>query len=155
MKKKILAAILAVLLAFSLVPSKALIACDACEPNIAVTVVVTVDGVPVEFIGQGPVVVDGRILVPVRGVFEQMGFSINWDSEAQAAVLTRSGDEVRIAIGSTTFTTNGVAHALDVPAQLVGDSTMIPLRVVLESVGYSLDWRHEGGTDFVIVSSAP
>jgi hypothetical protein len=35
---------------------------------------VTIDGREVNFEGQNPVIVDGRTLIPVRGVFEELGF---------------------------------------------------------------------------------
>ena len=44
-------------------------------------------------------------------------------------------------------------HAFDVPAQTIGGRTMVPLRLVLESVGYYLDW--DGGTQTVLISSTP
>jgi len=104
-------------------------------------VVVTIDGVVVEFDGQGPVVTGGRTLVPVRGVFEVLGFYPAWDRDTRTATLTRDDIVVVLTIGINTFTTNGVEYALDVPAQLIGGRTLLPLRAVLESVGYNdMDW---------------
>ena len=45
-----------------------------------------------------------------------------------------------ITIDSASFTANGASHTLDVPAQIIGGSTMLPIRAVLESVGYNLSW---------------
>ena len=114
---------------------------------------VTINGEEVAFDGQAPVIVGGRTLVPVRGVFEELGFDVGWNGEARQATLTRSDFTVVLTIGSATFTTNGINHALDVPAQIIGGSTMLPIRAVLESVGYYLDW--DGGTRTVIISSTP
>ena len=41
------------------------------------------------------------------------------------------------------------AHTLDIPAQIIGGRTMLPLMAVLESVGYQLDW--DGLTNTVSV----
>ena len=114
---------------------------------------VTIDGQAVAFADQTPVLVDGRTLVPVRGVFEQLGFEVDWNDAARQAILTSDDYTIVITIGSATFTTNGESHTLDVPAQLIGGRTMVPLRFPLESVGYYLDW--DGGTRTVIVSSTP
>ena len=46
---------------------------------------VTINGQQVTFDGQSPVIVNGRTLVPVRGVFEQLGFVVGWDGEARQA----------------------------------------------------------------------
>ncbi|MCL2372272.1 MAG: stalk domain-containing protein [Defluviitaleaceae bacterium] len=101
---------------------------------------VTIDGQPVVFDGAQAVNVDGRILVPVRGVFEALGFEVEWQEGTRTAVLTRGGFTIRIMIGSDTFTANGVVHDLDVPAQIIQDRTMLPIRAVVESVGYDVDW---------------
>ena len=109
---------------------------------------VTVNGQPVVFTDQTPVIIGSRTLVPVRDVFEAMGFDVDWDGRA---ILERDGDVIIIPIGSSTFTLNGVAHELDVPAQVIAGRTMLPLRHVLESVGYQLDW--DGTTRTVIILS--
>ena len=48
---------------------------------------VTVDGQQVQFDDQQPVIIDGRTLVPVRGVFEALGFDVDWDPSARQATL--------------------------------------------------------------------
>ena len=121
----------ALLLAFALAPL-AVYASDEIR--------VTIDGTQVNFIDQAPVIVDNRTLVPVRGVFEQLGFVATWEPTARTATLTRSDYTIVITIGSDVFTTNGTRHTLDVPAQIINGSTMLPLRAVLESIGYRLDW---------------
>jgi len=104
-------------------------------------VLVTVDHRAVYFDGQRPVIVNGRTLVPVRGVFEELGFDVGWDNNTRQATLTRNDDSVVITVDSDVFVTNSVEYAMDVPAQIIGGSTMLPIRAVLESLGYSLTWN--------------
>jgi len=101
---------------------------------------VTIDGQKVEFGGQQPTIVEDRTLVPVRGVFEQMGFVVTWNRDTRQAVLARDDYTVTLTIGSTIFVINDTTYNLDVPAQIIGDSTMVPLRAILEGVGYTLGW---------------
>jgi len=110
----------------------------SAQPNTGIHVIV--HGHTVEFDGPGPVIIDNRVLVPLRGVFEAMGFNVDWNDITSVVILTRDGDFVLIPIGSSIFTANGQSHTLDVPAQLIGGRTMLPIRAVLESVGYTLDW---------------
>jgi hypothetical protein len=112
---------------------------------------VTINGTAVNFTDQQPTIVDGRTLVPVRGVFEGLGFEVSWNEQARQVTLSRDSETIIITIGSETFTTNGQNHTLDVPAQIIGGSTMIPLRAVLESVGHNLDWNENTRT--VIITS--
>ena len=112
---------------------------------------VTIDGVYVEFPDQQPVIVDSRTLVPVRGVFEQLGFAVYWEIDTpQTATLVNDYHTVHITIGSNTFNVNGENYILDVPAQLIGARTMLPIRNVLEAVGLNVDWDAEAWT--VIIS---
>jgi len=110
---------------------------------------VSIDGVAVEFEDQAPVIVDDRTFVPVRGVFEDLGFDVDWEQATQTAILTRSDFEIRISIGDDVFTTNGEEFLLDVPAQNINDRTMLPIRAVVESVGYEVDW--DAGTRTVLI----
>ena len=143
-KKKLFSVVLAMVLVFSLLPAAAV---NANEP-----VSVTIDGQLVQFVGQGPVIIDGNTLVPVRGVFEVLGFTADWDGVAQQATLISANYVVVLTIGSNTFTTNGVSQTLEVPAQLIGGSTMLPLRAVIESVGHSVAW--DGQTWTVLITTA-
>jgi len=104
-------------------------------------ITVTIDGVAVEFTDQQPVIIDGRTLVPAGGVFQALGFNPSWNSAAQTATLTRDDFTIVITIGNAVFTTNGIQHTLDVPAQIINGRTMLPIRAVLESVGYQLNWN--------------
>jgi len=104
-------------------------------------ITVTVDGQAIGFDGQTPILVEDRTLVPVRGVFEQMGFVVSWNSEYRQAILASDLYTVVLSIDSQHFTINDTLYILDVPAQIIGDSTMIPLRAVMEGVGYTLNWQ--------------
>jgi len=141
MKKRIISFVMVILLVFALIP-----AVIAYADN---TISVTVDGQQVEFPDQAPVIFRGRTLVPVRGVFEALGFAVSWDDAAQQVTMT-GGHTVVLTIGSNTFTTDGVPHTLDVPAQMINDRTMLPIRAIVEAVGYIVDWDETTRT--VIIS---
>ena len=122
----------------------------ATTASASASISVTIDGNPIIFQGQQPVSIDGRTLVPARGVFEALGFDVRWDGDLRQVVLTNDLNVVIMNIGSTQFTNNGITHQLDVPAQIINGSTMVPLRAPLESVGYQLDWT--ASTQTVIIT---
>jgi len=144
--KKILSIILALVLLLAFVPN--------VIASANTTISVFINGQRVVFADQNPVVIDGRTLVPVRGVFEDLNFNVDWNPTTRQATLTRGNNVIVITIGSNVFTTNGVSRTLDVPAQTIGGRTMLPLRLVLESVGYTLDWNAATST-VSITSQAP
>jgi len=118
---------------------------------LAADVRVTIDGQPVEFPVSDPVILDNRTLVPIRPVFEALGFYVSWEQTTQTATLVRHDFTVIIAIGSDVFTTNGQPHTLDVSAQNINASTKVPIRAVLESVGYEVAW--DSSTRTVIITT--
>jgi len=112
---------------------------------------VTINGQQVNFADQTPAIIDGRTLVPVRGVFEMLDFDVNWDSTTQTATLVNTYYIVNISIGNKVFINNGQNHTLDVYAQIIGGRTMLPIRAVVESVGYSVAW--DSTTNTVVIST--
>jgi len=112
---------------------------------------VTIDAQQVIFVDQPPIIANGRTLVPLRDVFEALGFYVEWNPDTQQVSLT-SDIVIIITIGSNEFSANGITHTLDVPAQIIGGTTMLPIRHVLESVGYYVDW--DAAANMVIITSA-
>jgi len=108
-------------------------------------VAVTVDGERVQFPDQQPVTVEGRTLVPVRGVFEHLGFTVRNAHDA-GIVLARADFEVIIVPGSDVATVNGQSFILEVAAMIIDGRTMIPLRAIAERVGYRVYWNGTLGT---------
>jgi len=111
---------------------------------------VTINGTPVVFEDQTPVIVDGRTLVPVTDVFRALGFTSSWDGEARQTTLTNNDHRVVITIDNDTFFANGVPQTLDVPAQIINGRNMLPIRAVLEGVGKEIGW--DGGTQTVLIT---
>ncbi|MBI5832082.1 MAG: copper amine oxidase N-terminal domain-containing protein [Armatimonadetes bacterium] len=117
-------------------------------PSVAMAqpISVTLDGRPLGFDGAGPQMVRGRVLVPMRGIFEALGAGVTWDGANQIVSATRAETNVLLRIGSRTAQVNGRAVSLDVPAMLVRDTTMVPLRFVSESLNAQVGWDEASQT---------
>jgi N-acetylmuramoyl-L-alanine amidase len=89
---------------------------------------------------------DNRTLVHVRGIFEHLGFSVDWDGNTRTVTIRNAAHTIQMTIGSDIFDVNGIIHRLDVPAQLVEGMTMIPIRLPLEAVGFTVDWLEDTRT---------
>ena len=114
---------------------------------------VNIDGTYVVFPNNiHPENIQGRVLVPARGVFQALGFEVHWDDTYRRVTLIRQDYEIILTIGSATFTVNGTAHQLEVPAQILHDgTTFLPLRHPLEAIGYTLSW--DGAAQTVHIST--
>jgi hypothetical protein len=104
---------------------------------------VTVDGTPVTFHYAQPQMVDGRVLVPLRGVFEQIGANVDWDEATQTVMADGHGRHVRLQIGSHDAVVNGRTVSIGVPPQMHQGSTMVPLRFLGEALGAHVDWQSQ------------
>jgi len=105
-----------------------------------------VDGQQVTIRGTQPVIQAGRTLVGARDVFEHLGFEVSWNGTRREARMARADFTLYLWIGESHFevinnvTNRASGGQLDVPAQIINGSTMIPLRFPLEAVGYTMSW---------------
>ena len=90
---------------------------------------------------QAPVIVNDRTLVPLRAIFEALGANVNWNADTRTVTATRDNDTLSLVIDTNVINKNGVAIEIDVPAQIIGDRTMVPVRAISESLGAYVDWN--------------
>ena len=90
-----------------------------------------------------PVIKDGRTLIPVRAVSEAFGASVAWDPVLRTVTIVRGETEIVLGIDSLEAMVNGEQEQLDAPAEIMGGRTVVPLRFVLEKMGWECDWDGE------------
>jgi len=103
------------------------------------TMVVNVDGNSIS-LDVAPVLVDNRALVPIRAIAEQLGGDVSYDSSTGTVQILTAGSNVKLTLNSTTAEVNGNLVSLDVPAQIINDRTLVPLRFVGESLGANVNY---------------
>jgi flavodoxin len=96
--------------------------------------------------GTSPVIIDGRTLVPVRAIVEEMGGSVGWSSETQTAVLEKDGNIIELVIGSTQAKFNDEIYTLDTEPVIINERTMLPIRFIAENFGFDVDWNKDTRT---------
>jgi len=87
-----------------------------------------------------PLIVNGRTLVPARAIFEAMGGTVNWSEASREITVTVDKVDVKLKIDSKQAYINGMEKTLDVPAKIINNRTMIPVRFVSESIGCQVSW---------------
>lgn len=88
-----------------------------------------------------PVIKDGRTLVPVRFVSENLGSDVDWNNDTREVTVSDGSNRIVLKIDSDNVSVNGVSYKLDVPAMIIGNSTMVPIRFVSESLGAKVEWN--------------
>ena len=99
--------------------------------------------------GLPPVNAKGRILIPARDVSQALGAVVDWDANGRKVTITKDDVNVELIIDEAIFTVNGKAKELDVPAQILGGSTFVPLRFAAEALGEAVDWDADTATAFI------
>lgn len=151
--KKILSVILCLSLAASLLIGATSVSADEIS--------VELDGNPIEF-DVKPEIIDGRTMVPLRKIFEEIGASVKWDNDTQTVSARKNKKTITLSIdsadlqidkGDTDEEGNPIYETvtLEVPAQIVSGRTLVPARAIFESFGLNVDWDEDNQK--VIISS--
>jgi len=114
---------------------------------------VIVDGAPVPF-DQPPTSIGGRLLVPLRGIFERLGAAVQWNPATSTITATRGATRVQLTVGARQAFIDGRGTTLDVPPLIIGGRTLVPLRFVSEAMGARVDWDDRTRTVYITSAQA-
>ena len=103
-------------------------------------------GVPAQLIND-------RTMVPLRAIFEALDAQVEWDNDTETVTAYRGNVSISLQIGSTSLFVNRVLREIDVPAQLVNDRTIVPVRAVSEAFGCAVTW--DEATETVVIMALP
>jgi len=91
----------------------------------------------------------GRVFVPLRGVFENLGASVVYASGVINA--TGRGHTISLRIGSPQATVDGQQQTVDVAPFIIGASTYVPLRFVSQALGATVNY--DGSNNLVAINT--
>ena len=125
-------------------------------------ITVTINDQQIQF-DQPPVIIDGRTLVPLRAIFEGLGATVDWNDETQTVIATKiktggfvptffgglsmscpligkGAITIKISVNDNKLYVNDNVVNLDVPAQIINDRTLVPVRAVSEAFACEVNW---------------
>ncbi len=112
-----------------------------------------VDDRPVSFDDVQPQIIDGRMMIPLRGLFEQFGADIDFRSNTvtmfigDRVITAGIGDGKLVILDAKKKRRRTVQ--MDVAPMIVNGRTMIPLRAVSESIGKHITWADDIQSVFI------
>jgi len=87
-----------------------------------------------------PMMMNGSVMVPMRGIFESLGAKVTWDSKTEQVTAMRGRTEVLLKVGDRNATVNGKRMTLESAPHMYQNAVFVPLRFVSESLGANVKW---------------
>ncbi len=98
-----------------------------------------------------PINRNGRVLVPMRALFEKLGAEVNWDPETRTITAHKGAITVEMSPDTNLAMVNGRRYELDVKPIIVEGRTLVPLRFVSTALGADVQW--DGARETVTITS--
>lgn len=97
-----------------------------------------------ENISAVPFIENGRTLIPIRFVAENLGAEVSWNSDEQRVDIINGENTISMVIGSNLVTINGESVETDAAAKIMDGRTYVPVRVVSEAFKKNVFWDDRG-----------
>lgn len=101
------------------------------------------------FVVESPVpaqIVNNRTMLPMRSIFERIGAKVTWMESEKIIFATKGTSLITMQIDNSIMSVQRIENdevikiELDTPPFIVNGSTLVPVRAVAESLGYSVKW---------------
>ena len=104
------------------------------------------------YTSQSPVIENGRTLVPLRVIGENLDCSVDWDSNTKTVTLNNGSNTISLIIGNEQINVNGKIIFIDSSPKIINGTTMVPVRAISELFGAKVDWDSAAKT--VLISTS-
>ena len=87
-----------------------------------------------------PIILKGTTYVPLRDISENMGCTVTWDAKTSTVKIFENSSKKTILIEKNSYTANGKKTALNPGTMNKNGTTLVPLRVIGESLDCDVKW---------------
>lgn len=113
-------------------------------------ITVQYNGSVLDFTDAEPAIVEQRVMVPFRSVFEQMGATVYYDVETRTASAEFNGNEIYFSIDEADIYSVDdpyyPIYTMDVPPVFENGRVLVPIRALSEAGGLAVGWDQEEST---------
>ncbi len=86
------------------------------------------------------VIIDGRTMLPMRLIAQELGCEVVWNEAAQQVYVINDEYTVVFTIDTYAGYQNGTEFTMDVPPMIVNDRTMLPVRALAKALELEITW---------------
>jgi hypothetical protein len=112
---------------------------------------VLIDGQEFYFFEAQPAIVDNRTLVPLRELAETLGCDVNWIAPDTIIISNDSENKLTLKINSPVYQIGNEEYSADAAPQIINNYTYIPIRILADYLGLTVEWDSASRT--VILNS--
>lgn len=89
--------------------------------------------------------VDYRLFVPLRGVFQELGCEVGWEQKSQRVTISGADRQIVLQVGNRSVQISGEQKQTEVAPRLENGSVYVPLRFCAETLGAAVSWDEAAG----------
>lgn len=109
-------------------------------PIVNNTIDVTLDDRALTF-DQQPIMYNDRVMVPIRAIFEALGYNVDWDQATQTGTATNGFNTITVQVNNAEITYDGGSYLCDVAPKNISGRILVPIRAISESAGCDVFWN--------------
>lgn len=90
-----------------------------------------------------PQIINDRVMLPFRSVFEKMGASVQWLANEKKIIAKKDSITLEMTIGEKSMLINSEHYQSDTAPIIIDDRTLVPVRVCAETFGCDVKWYNK------------
>ena len=101
------------------------------------------------------IIIAERVMLPMRQIAQELGCEVIWNEEMKQIYVMNKNDVVVFDIDSKIGYQNGKEFTMDVPAQIINNRTMLPIRALANALHLNITWDNTTRTVSIHTQDAP
>ena len=93
--------------------------------------------------------IDGRTMLPMRGICEELGCTVTWNENTRQVYAISDTHTIVFQIDQTTGYKNGETFTMDVAPMIINDRTMLPVRALAKALDIEVTWDDPSRTVYI------
>ncbi|HPF44495.1 MAG TPA: stalk domain-containing protein [Syntrophomonadaceae bacterium] len=104
---------------------------------------VYVDGWVMYFEKARPMIMEDRIMLPIRELAEWLGCTVEWLPPDTVVISGGVREDMTLTINSNSYQVGDESYPCDVPPRIINDYTYVPVILIAEYFDFTVDWDEE------------
>lgn len=105
------------------------------------TIHLYIDDEEIQTTAMPPIQLNGCTLIPAKEVFVNTGAEVEWRASEKSVYIFNGDLLIVLKVNNDIAWINGENKKMDMPAKIINNKVMIPLRFIGEALGYEVLWQ--------------